>query len=121
MPSLRSSWIPLDLGLQGATTAVKEVAVPVAGVVKEVWVGAQVLATTGTCAVAKGTINLLTATNVNLASDIAAGVAASQTLATAATTLRVAAGNIIVATWTINTAGSFTGGACLVWIEPDIW
>lgn len=124
MPTPRSGWLLLALGLQGASSAVRNAAVPCAGTVKEIWVGAQVLMTTGNVAVAKGAINLLSATNVSLAAsggDVSAGVAASQTLATAATTKRVAAGDILVATWTVTTAGSFVGGACSVLIEPDTW
>lgn len=123
MPGPRSSWIPLSLGYSGTATGYVEAAVPVPGVIKEVWVGSNVLMTAGNVAVAKGSANILSAPSVNLAAsggDVTAGTAASQTLATASTTQRVAAGDILKATWTVTTAGSFVCGSCIVWVEPDL-
>jgi len=119
MPGPRTSWLVFDLNLQGATTATVETVIPFAGLIQEVWVGTAVIPTTGTLAIAKAGTNILSATNVNLAA-LAAGVGASQTLATANTTKRVAAGNVLKATWTISSAGSFVGGSCHVFIEPDL-
>lgn len=130
MPTGYSSWIWLDLGIRGdeADLADNDVVVtgaicPVPGTVKEVWVGTNVLPTAGTLAVARSAstaVNLLSAASVNLATGLTAHVGAKQTLAEAGA-LRVAAGNLIKATWTLTdiTAGDDAIFGCLVGIEPD--
>ncbi len=122
MPGLRTSWIALDLGYSGTTTGYREAAVPVNGTIMEAWAGSNVLPTAGTLAVAKGSTNILASTNINLASsggNLTAGVASSLALATANSARRVSAGDVLKATWTITTAGSFVGGSCIVFVEPD--
>lgn len=123
-PTPNSANIYLDLSLQDATTGVRQAVVPCAGEVMEVWVGAQVLPTAGNVAVAKGAINLLAGTNADIKGSgglFTAGVGMSVPLATAITTRRVAAGDVITATWTIGTAGSMTAASCIVVITPDTW
>lgn len=128
MPSLRSAWEPFDLGCRAAAysngdTVKVQVPVPFAGTIKEVWVGALTTVTTGggIVALAKGSTNILSASNVDLQSGLTAGTAALQTLAANGQTLKVAAGDILSALWTLTTVGSFDGGACRVYIEPDNW
>ena len=116
--------VNLSLGMDNADLANADAVIvagicPLPGTIKQVWVGGIVLPTAGTCALAKGSTNILTATNVNLASGISVGVAASQTLAAGAGALRVAAGNMLTATWTFGTIGTGDGFAAEVWIEPD--
>jgi hypothetical protein len=127
-----------DLGIKCtetmlADTNVVRVLAPViaAGVVKEVWVGLTVIPTTGNVAIAKSAatnVNLLTATNVDMASattTLVAHVAASQTLGTGVQNMRVAAGDMLSAVWTLTNIT--TGGGvpntfnCTVITEPDTW
>jgi hypothetical protein len=98
---------------------------PYAGIIKAVWAGIRVAPTTATLAVAKSAstnVNVLAAATVNVAT-LVAHTAASQTLATTGTSLRVAAGNMLVATWTLTdlTATDDAGYSCTVVIEPDVW
>jgi hypothetical protein len=98
---------------------------PYAGVIKAVWVGTRVKPTTATLAVAKSAstnVNVLTASTVDI-NALTAHVAASQTLATTATSLEVAAGDMLVGTWTLAsiTASNDSGYACTVVIEPFAW
>jgi hypothetical protein len=124
------SWLWFDMGsgakLTNADVIRANAVMPVAGTIKSVIVGAMVALTTGggTLGVYKyvGTVsaNILSAATVDLQADITAGVGAARTLTTAPTTLRVAAGDIIAAVWTLTTVGT-TGHACLVAVEPDYW
>jgi hypothetical protein len=122
MPSPRNTWVPVSLGLQGASTAAREGTAGMSGVIKQITAGTAVLPTAGTLALAKvaGSVstNVLKETNEDLAA-LTAGVAKNLTLAEANETLRVKATDILKATWTVTTAGSFVGGSCVVWIEPD--
>lgn len=103
------------------------VTVPFNGTVAEVWAGCSVLPTGGTLAVAKlagaTATNLLTAASVNLASDIVAGVGEACALATTAISLRVEAGNMLRATWTLTdiTVTDDSIFTCIVGVDPDNW
>jgi hypothetical protein len=138
MSSPKSGWREYDLGIKIvetklADTDVVRVCVPVgkAGLVKEVWVGLTVIPTTGNVAIAKSAatnVNLLTATNVDMASattTLVAFTAANQTLAAGVADLRVAAGDMLTAVWTLTNIT--TGGgvpnvfACTICIEHDEW
>lgn len=85
------------------------------------------LPTTGTLAVAKlagaTASNLLTAASVDLASGISAGVGAAQALSVAAPALKVAAGNMLRATWTLSdiTVTDDAVFTCIVGVDPDGW
>ena len=92
--------------------------VPFAGKIKEAWCGAAVLPTTATLALAKGSTNILTDATVDVAA-LTAGTAAKQTLAAGVASLRVAAGDMLTATWTFTVIGPGDGFAAQVWIEPD--
>lgn len=125
MPTPRSAWIPVDLGLgmDNADIANGDVVVVArpachAGTIREVWVVADALPTAGTVAFAKGSTNILSDTNVNLAS-LTADTAAAQTLSTNAQALRVAETDMLKATWTFTTIGSGDGFGAIVWVEPD--
>ena len=122
MPSPRNTWVPVVLGLQGASTATREGTAGMSGVIRQITAGAAVLPTAGTLALAKisgsASSNVLKETNLDL-TTLSAGVAKDLTLAEASETLRVKASDILKATWTVTTAGSFVGGSCVAWIEPD--
>ena len=102
------------------------VTVPFAGTVAEVWVGCSVLPKTGTLAVAKlagdTATKLLSATTVNLASDLVAGVGEACTLSVPVA-LRIAAGNMLRATWTLTdiTVTDDAVFTCIVGVDPDGW
>jgi hypothetical protein len=138
MASLRSGWQFYDLGIKCtetllADTNVVRTCVPVtgAGLIKEVWVGLTVIPTTGNVAIGKSAstnVNVLTATNVDMAAattTLVAFTAAKQTLAATNGPLRVAAGDMLTAVWTLTDIT--TGGgvpnvfACTIVVEPDAW
>ncbi len=126
MPTPRSSWVYVDLSpsIAVANTAVLVAKPsPVAGTIKEVWVGINTVLTTGggVVAVAKGAANILSATNVDLQSGVTAATPAKATLTTAQSTLKVAAGDLLKATWTLTTAAITNAATCLVAVEPDLW
>lgn len=132
MPTPFGARIYFDLGvrcdeadLADNDVVVTGVVMPVAGTVKAIYVGASVLPTTGTLAVAKSAttaVNLLSAATVDLAA-LTANVGASQTLATVPASLEVVAGDIIKATWTLTdiTVTDDAVLACTVAIEPKVW
>ena len=124
MASLHASRIYVALESQGVTTCIKSWAVPEAGTIKAIWAGVDTPPTTGTLALARlrvaGSVNLLTATNLNLATGLSAGVAASLTLSASALNLHLEAGDIVSATWTWTTAGSATFAGCTLIFEPDL-
>lgn len=126
MPTLRSSWVYVDLSptisvANNDRLVVKPV--PVAGTVKEVWVSVNTAVTTGggLVAVAKGSTNLLSATNVDLQADLSAATPSSRTLTTNTASLKVATTDVLKATWTLTTIASTNSVGCLVAIEPDVW
>lgn len=100
---------------------------PVAGTIKTVWVGINTILTTGggILAVAKAGANVLSSASYNLGAaetpDLVAATPEAATLTTAPTTLRVAAGNLLAATWTLTTIAVTNAAMCLVGIEPDRW
>lgn len=90
-----------------------------AGTVVGIRVIMPVLPTAATLAIAKGTTNLLTATNLDLAADIVAATVKTATLSTSNLALKFAATDYFSATWTLTTVGSMTGAGCTVIVEPD--
>jgi hypothetical protein len=133
MPTPRGSWYPLDLSIKQdeADLADNDVVVvggivPVAGTVKEIWVGLSILPTTGTLAVAKAGVTLLSAASTDLSSSTVytAHTASQMTLTSSGVVKKVAAGDILTATWTltdITVAGADDLFLCTVMIEPDVW
>lgn len=132
MPTPRGAWYPLDLSIKAdeADLANGEVVVvsgivPTAGTVVEIWVGLSILPTTATLAVAKGGVTLLSAATTNLASSAVYTVhTASQMTLASGGVKKVAAGDMITATWTltsITVAGADDLFLCTVLVEPDVW
>lgn len=129
MPTPKSSWIWLDLGIKcdeadlaDGSVVVTGAVCPVAGTVKEIWAGTNTLPTAATLAVAKAAstdVALLAAT-LTMQTGLTAYVGKTLTLASAGN-LDVAAGNIIKATWTLTnvTEADDAVFACSVGIEPD--
>lgn len=125
------SWLWFDLSPKSALASTVNqkaaVPVPVAGTIKEVWVGGMTTLTTGggTLGVYKyvGTVsaNVLSAATVDLQSGITAGVPAKATLTTAPTTLRVAAGDMLLASWVLTTVVTTNAHTVMVAVEPDNW
>jgi hypothetical protein len=122
MPSsagVGTSKIPLIVS--GAATATVAVPVGRAGTVKQIYVTCDVKPTSAVLNLYKtGAISLMAAATT-LQSLTTAQVAEAQTLATAPTTLRVAASDCIVAVTTVTTAGSMTSVGVMVEIEWDTW
>lgn len=128
MPTPRSAWVYLDLGTTidvADTNKIVIAAAPVAGTIKEVWIGINTLLTTsgGTLAIAKGSANVLSSTTYNIAAggDLTAATPESATLTTAGSTLKVAAGDQFKATYVLTTAAVGNAATVIVAIEPDIW
>lgn len=128
MPTPRSAWVYLDLGTTidvADKNKIEIAAAPVAGTIKEVWIGINTLLTTsgGTLAIAKGSANVLSSTTYNIAAggDLTAATPESATLTTAGSTLKVAAGDQFKATYVLTTAASGNAATVIVAIEPDIW
>lgn len=127
MPTQRSSWVYVDLSPQVAvanTNWLVAKPAPVTGTIKEVWLGINTLLTTGggIVAVSKNSLNILSATNVDLQADLTAATPESQTLAANAATLRVVAGtDMLKAAWTLTTAAITNAASCIIAIEPDLW
>ena len=132
MTTPRSGWVPFDLSCHmdiSADIANGDVVIccaplPFAGTVKEIWAVADILPTSGTLTVQKavGTVDAsLLAATLTINTGLTANVAAKLTLATTPVDLRVAATNMLRATWTFTTIGSGEGFGCTVWVEPDVW
>jgi hypothetical protein len=131
MPSLRSGYVYFDLGVhQDVQVEIGDgdailvcVPVPFACTVKEIWACADVLSADGTLTVenAVGTIDtsLLSAT-CDIDGDLTVNVGKSLTLAGSAA-LRLAAGNMLRATWTLTDIDSADGLSCIVVVEPSTW
>ena len=121
MPTPFSAWIPVHMSYTGTTTATVYATPGIAGTVKQITVGVPVVMTTGTIAPFKaGSVALATA--LSAATDgVAAGVAENMVLATVGQTLKIAATDVLSVTWTVTSAGSFVGGGCTIWIEPNTW
>jgi hypothetical protein len=139
MPSPRGNWYTIDLSIRqdeddladGEVIVIGGI-VPLAGVVKEVWLGLSIKPTTGTVAVTKQAttpVSLLSAATVDLSSITAFPTATlyqgvKQTLSTSGAALRVAAGNILTATWTLTDITLQTvdqAFTCTVLVEADVW
>jgi hypothetical protein len=127
MPTPRSAWIWLDLSPDIAVANTDEIiikAVPVAGTIKSVSIAINTLlgAGGGTLALAKGAANVLSSATYNIgATDLVAATPEFATLTTAGSTLKVAAGDLLKATWTMTTAAVTNAASLLVAIEPDEW
>lgn len=142
MPTPRGAWYSIDLSIKqdevdlsnGEVVVVGGIC-PWAGTVKEVWVGLSILPTTGTLAVAKsnqvggtaGTaVSLISAATTDLSSATVYTVhtASQMTLSSSTEVLKVAAGDILTATWTltsITVAGADDLFLCTVLVEPNVW
>jgi len=131
MPSLRSAWVPFDLGVKmdnaditDADVVIVCVPLPFAGTIKEIWFVADVLPTAATVTVEKAVgavdVSVLAATHVPN-TDLTANVAAKVTVSTDKTALKFAAGDMLRATWTFTTIASGDGFGCWVMVEPDTW
>jgi hypothetical protein len=127
MPTPRSAWIWLDLSPDIAVANTDEIiikAVPVAGTIKSVSIAINTLlgAGGGTLALAKGAANVLSSATYNIgATDLVAATPEFATLTTAGSTLVVAAGDLLKATWTMTTAAVTNAASLLVAIEPAEW
>lgn len=128
MPTPRSAWVYLDLGTVIETANKNKIVVavsPVAGTVKEVWIGINTLLTTsgGTLAIAKGSANVLSSATYNIGAggDLVAATPESATLTTAGSSLKVAAGDQFKATYVLTTAASGNAATVVVAIEPSVW
>jgi hypothetical protein len=128
MPTQKSAWVYVDLSPNIAvanTDEIKVAASPVAGTIKEVWIGINTLLTTsgGTLAVANGSANVLSSTTYNLgaAGDLVAATPESATLNTGTKNLEVSAGSLLKATWVLTTAAITNAATCIVAIEPATW
>jgi len=131
MPTTKSAWIWLDLSPYTTAADVSTVTVkgvPVAGTIKSIQLGVNAVLTTGggIVAVAKGSVNVLSSTTYNLGAaatpDLVAATPEFATLTTAKTSLKVAAGDLLKATWTLTTFAATTNAiTLLIGIEPDSW
>jgi hypothetical protein len=120
MPSPSGNWKPFHLDHVVATTNTVYACPGIAGIIRQITFFAPVIASTGTLALSKNTLNILTATNIDL--NAATGTTpAAQTLAASTAPLTITATDYLKAVWTISSAGSYAGGACTVWIEPFDW
>lgn len=124
-----SGWLWVDLGQKAVEVNGEQTktsfTVPMDGTIMEVWVGQQTLHASGGAVVALakyvGTVssNILSAATVDLSAGTA-GVGAKQVLTTATAPLKVSAGNMLVASWTLTTAVA-PPISLLVGIEPAHW
>lgn len=130
MPTPEGSMKWVDLGISVPVANVDKIVIqpaPVAGTIKSIWVGINTVLTTagGTLAVAKGSANLLSAATYALGAaetpDLVAATPELAVLTTVSGNLKVAAGDLLKATWVLTTAAVTNAGICLVGIEPDNW
>jgi len=122
MPTPRVGWVPVQLDCDLATDSLVYGCPGVAGTVVQVTVGVPVVATTYTgFNVYKNAVTLIAQQLLTTAGGYVGGTAKNVTLVTTPTSLRVAATDILSANWNVNSAGSYVGGGCTVWIEPDVW
>lgn len=130
MATPRAAWRYVDLSADVGTANNDRLVLkpaPCAGTIKECWVGINTVLTTGggTLAVAKAGVNILSSTTYNLGDgatpDLVAATPEKATLTTKESTLKVAAGDALTATWVLTTAASTNAVCCLVAIEPDEW
>jgi hypothetical protein len=125
MASLKNSWLWLDLSPHPAADDSSNLVcrpVPCEGRIAEVWLSINTVLTTGggIVTVHKNAINILSATNVDLQSDLTGGTAESQVLTTANATLKVLTTDTIRVGWTLTTSVAATDAlGCLVAIEPS--
>ena len=130
MPTPQSAWVWVDLSPKIAVANTNELvikAAPLAGTIQSCLIGINTILTTGggTVAVAKAGASIISSSTYNLGAaatpDLVAQTIEAATLTTAPTTLKVAANDLLSATWTLTTA-AITNAACLlVAIEPDTW
>src|SRR5574343_341582 len=133
MPTMHGARYAIDLSIKAdeVDLADNDVVVvggivPWAGTVKEIWVGLSILPTTGTLAVAKAGTTLLSAATTDLSSSTVytAHTASQMTLTSSNPIKKVAAGDILTATWTLTdstVAGADDLFLCTVIVEPDVW
>lgn len=131
MPTPNYAHYMLDLGLKydGADMTDGDIinisaVCPFAGTIKEVWLGVgKTLPTTATVAVSKAASTNISIVSAVTISGYTVNVAQSATLTTASAALKVAAGDMLLATWTLTdiTVADDSAFACTVIIEPDAW
>lgn len=126
MPSPKGAWVYVDLSPDMAVANQSEIvlkAAPVSGVIKQVRVAINTLLTTGggTLALAKGGVNILSATSVDLQADLVAATSETETLTTTDQDLKVTEGDMLKATWTLTTNAVTNAAFCVVAIEPSDW
>lgn len=126
MPSPRGSWKYVDLSPDMAVANQSEIvikAAPCNGVIKEVRVAINTLLATGagTLALAKGSVNILKGTNVDLQADLVAATSELVELSATGQDLKVTKGDILKATWTLTTAAITNAALCEIAIEPSEW
>jgi hypothetical protein len=130
MPTVRSGWVLIDMSPTVAVANQNQLVTkpcPVEGVVREVWMSINTRVTTGggIVTVHKNAVNLLSATNVQLASAatdvLASGTAASLTLSTYTKNLEVSTTDTFKALWTLTTVAITNGVGCTIVVEPTAW
>lgn len=130
MSTPRSAWRWVDLSVSPAVANQAQLVIkpsPCAGTIKEVWIGINTVLTTGggTLAVAKAGASIISSSTYNLGAaatpDLVAQTCESATLTTAGSTLKVAQGDLLSATWTLTTAAVTNAATCMIAIEPDTW
>lgn len=122
MPTPKAGWIPVQLGCDLATDTTTYACPGVTGTVVQITVGVPAVATSYTSFAVYKNAELLTASKaLTTAGGFVAGTAQNLTLVTGEKTLRIAPTDILSALWDVNSAGSYVGGGCTVWIEPDTW
>ena len=130
MPSPNTGRLYFDLGMKidnkilaNGDVVIICLPVPVDGVVKSIYLCEDIKVGAGTIAVqrARGTndLSLLTAATYNLATPTA-NIGTALVLATAPC-LKLLAGDMLRATWTLTTVGSEDGLGCIVEVEPTVW
>jgi hypothetical protein len=98
-------------------------AAPCNGVIKQARVAINTKLTTGggTLALAKGSVNILSATNVDLQADLANATSELVDLSANEQDLKVTAGDLLKATWTLTTNAVTNAALCEIAIEPSTW
>ena len=119
MPTPKAGWVPVQLNCDLATDTITYGCPGITGTVKQITVAIPTLPTSGVLDVYKNAEKLCT--QINMATTVVAGVAEDATLVTTVKVLRIAATDVLSANWNVGTAGSYVGGGCTVWIEPDTW
>lgn len=126
MPSPKGAWKYVDLSPDMAVANQSEIvikAAPCDGVIKQVRVAINTTLATGggTLAVAKGSVNILKETNVDLQADLANATSELVDLSETEQDLKVTEGDLLKATWTLTTNAVTNAALCEIAIEPAEW